>query len=189
MAFRKYAGDYTLQNELDNRGHMRTTAAYTGPQFRYVRETAESLPRERVTVAAGTVICLAAVLVPLSVNAPVLRHWYAALPLAAALAACFLLAQLSVRLFTEKPPFTRRTADRLTGRLAPCSAAAAALGFVSAVGQAICLIRSGASAGDWLVLGCTLLLVLAGAFLFTRRGRLRAEQIPDAERLPEGTER
>ena len=187
VASRKYARDYTLQNELDNRGHLRTTAVYSGPQFRYTRETGERLPRERLIVTAGTIICLAAVLVPLCVNAPVLRHWYTALPLAAALAACFLLAQLTVRLFLEKPPFTRRTADRLTGRLAPCSATAAALGFASAVGQVICLFRSGASVSDWPVLGGTVLLVLAGAFLFTRHGRFRAEEIPDAERLPEGT--
>ena len=189
MASRKYARDYTLQNELDNRGRLRTTAVYSGPQFRYTWETAERLPRERLIVTAGTVICLAAVLVPLSVNAPVLRRWYAVLPLTAALVACFLLGQLSVRLFLEKPPFTRRTADRLTSRLAPCSAAAAALAFISAVGQAIFLFRSGAAGSDWVVLGGTVLLAATGAFLFTRRRRLQTEEIPPEERLPEKAER
>ena len=189
MASRKYARDYTLQNELDNRGHLRTTAVYSGPRFRYTQDAEIKLPRERFVIAAGTVICLAAVLVPLSVNAPVLRHWFAALPLTAALVTCFLLAQLTVRLYLEKPPFTRRTADRLTDRLAPCSVTAFILAVLSGIGQVICLIRFGLSDSDWIVLGGTAFLALTAAFLFTRRGCLRAEEIPDGDRLPEETGR
>ena len=189
MASRKYARDYTLQNELDNRGRLRTTAVYSGPQYRFAREMEEALPRERVVIAAGTAVCLLAVLAALSLNAPVLRRWYAVLPLTVSLAGCFLLAQLSVRLFLEKPPFTRRVMNRLTERLAPCSAAVLILAGLSAAGQFVCLFRFGLSGSDWAVLGGTALLAAAAAFLFSRRRRLRAEEIPAAGGLPEETER
>ena len=185
MASRKYARDYTLQNELDNRGRLRTTAVYSGPQFRFARETEKTLPRERILIAVGTAVCLAAVLVVLSLNAPVLRRWYAVLPLTVSLAGCFLLAQLAARLFLEKPPFTRRVMHRLTERLAPCSAAVLVLAGLSAAGQIVCLFRFGLSGSDWVVLGGTAVLAATAAFLFSRRRHLHAEEIPAAGGIPE----
>ena len=185
MASRKYARDYTLQNELDNRGRLRTTAVYSGPQYRFTRETEETLPRERAVITAGAAVCLLAVLASLSLNAPVLRRWFAVLPLTVSLAGCFLLAQLAVRLFLEKPPFTRRVMNRLTERLAPCSAAVLILAGLSAAGQLVCLFRSGFSGSDWAVLGATVLLAAAAAFLFSRRRRLCVEEIPADGGIPE----
>lgn len=169
----KYSKDYTLREELDERGRLRTVADYVGDYYRYV------LPRDRrgLPLAAALVaLCAVALLVPLLAVAPVLRVWYVMIPLALAIAPVALLAQWCIRLLTLGEKLTHERRDQIE-RLAPWSFLAALLAAVSLAGQ-IVYAATGQGPLHLPTLCATAALLGSGTALFALRRRFAMEVVP-----------
>ena len=169
----KYSKDYTLREELDERGRLRTVADYVGDYYRYV------LPRDRrgLPLAAALVaLCAASLLVPLLAVAPILRAWYVMIPLALAIAPVVLLVQWCVRLLTLGEKLTHERRDQIE-RLAPWSFLAALLAAASLAGQ-IVYAATGQGPLHLPTLCATAALLGSGAALFALRHRFATEVIP-----------
>ena len=169
----KYSKDYSLHEELDSHGRLRTVADYVGDYYRYV------LPRDRrglPLVTALVALCAASLLVPLLAVAPILRAWYVMIPLALAIAPAVLLVQWCVRLLTLGEKLTHQRRDQID-RLAPWSFLAALLAAVSLAGQ-IVYAATGQGPLHLPTLCATAALLGSGAALFALRRRFDMEPIP-----------
>lgn len=169
----RYSKDYTLREELDARGRLRTMADYAGDYYRYV------LPRDRrglPLTAALVAVCAAALLVPLTAVHPILRLWYVMIPLALSVAPVVLLVQWCVRCLTLGEKLTHERRDQIE-RLAPWSLLTALLSALSLAGQ-IVYAAGGRGQPHLPTLCATVILLGSGTALFALRRRFDMERIP-----------
>ena len=176
MARKKYIRDYRLIETIDERGRIRSDYEYIGKDYVYVLDEADVRREKRtllVLVAVGWLAFLGALLP----NAAGMRALYVALPF---LFSAVPLGVMTDTLLTAAPvsgPLRHQQADMLENRYPPAALWTAILPGAALLGELVRLLLGAAmSGGDIPFSLCAAVLIGAGAYAFSRRGRFACRE-------------
>ncbi len=171
MAIDRYSGDYRIQESVDEKGRIHSSAEYIGAL--YVLAAGEKRAARAGRKAA--VCCVGAWLgffAALLLESAAMRSLYVALPCAFAALPLWFMSSAVLTALRVKKGFTHRDADRLNLRFPASCVFTAVLSAAALIGGlcSLFIARNAALPGDWLFLGGNLLCLVC-AVLAKRQGR------------------
>ena len=139
MSFRKYAGDYRLENVPDKSGKLKTVAVYKGDGYG-LSASPEETAAARPVVIACVLLFWAAQFIALMLNTRCARCMWVLMPQGFALLA-FGFATVGAWMFLRaKEPMTREYAERMRDRVSGGSFMAMVLNGAALIGSLIAAI-------------------------------------------------
>ena len=176
MAKNKYAADYRLIEEFDEKGRVHVSTEYIGAEYRYAGDEAQMKRRRRSVLcllAAGWVIYLAA-LIPYS---QLMHSVRIVLPYVLSAVPLGIFTEFFLSLGGQKEKLEHRFADRIANDWPALMAAGMACTGLSAVFALAGLIRLPERLpGDWIGAAAAVLLFLVFREIFGRRHGFAAEK-------------
>jgi len=184
MSFRKYAGDYRLENVPGKSGKLKTVAVYKGDGYGF-SAPAEEIAAARPMMIVGVLLFWAAQFTALLLNTRCARCMWVLMPQAFSLLA-FGLATVGAWMFLRaKVPMTREYAERMRDRVSGGSFMAMLLNGAALIGAiiAVFLYKDELNIPQDVVYIAMLVLAQgAGVYGFLNR------KITDIRKLPGGGE-
>lgn len=139
MSFRKYAGDYGLENVPGKSGKLKTVAVYKGAGYEFVSAEG-TLSRARPVLAVCAVAFWAAQLLALSLNTRCARCMWMLMPQGFSLLAFGFVTVGVWMLLRAKPPMTREYAERMRDRFSGGALMAMLLNGAALIGALIAAV-------------------------------------------------
>ena len=185
VAVNKYVGDYRLIEDVDEKGHIKTTTEYIGKPYYYLLpEASRRTPTITVCVAVALQWTLwIAAMVPFSTC---MQHLYVSLPFIVSAIALYFLSETVLRIVRYPEPLEHRHADRIINRYPAACVINGILVASSLVGGIVSLLAAGApQTGDFIFLGCAATSALMALLVFAKKDSfaLRAGD-QEQKRLP-----
>ena len=182
MSYKKYLGDYRVEEYIDDRGRVRTRATYIAEDYVLKPDVSKTDRRMFVLIS---IVGWCTYIGALSQITMVARLIYVIFPFAVTAFPLLTTTLASVSLYKAEPRMTRKEADKTVGRL-PISSlftailpATAFIGFITtAVTIAISAEKSGEIIYGDIIFGILSLLTAAsGALIFTKSRKIKACKI------------
>ncbi|MBE6753499.1 MAG: hypothetical protein E7559_03980 [Ruminococcaceae bacterium] len=139
MSFRKYAGDYRLENIPDKKGVLKTEVVYRGAYYRFTGSAEELASAKPRLVVGGLLFCIAQI-ISVTLNTRCARCMWVILPQSFAILAGALMAAGIWTLLRAPERMTREYAEKTHNRINGGSLMAMLLSgaaFISSVISAI----------------------------------------------------
>ena len=176
MAKNRYAADYRLIEEFDEKGRVKVTYEYIGEAYRFA-EAGKIVDRHRklwVLMALSGWILFIAALIPYSTA---MRRLWIALPYVFSAVPLALTTELAVTVLSQIEPLEHRIADKLDNNH---PAQLFALLFFTGIAASLSVLHLALSdervPGDFVFSACALLLAGGAFYLMKTRDRLRVEK-------------
>lgn len=180
MAKNRYAADYRLIEEFDEKGRVKVSYEYIGEAYRFV-EAGRVVDRHRkrwLAMAASGWLLFITALIPYS---SAMRQLYIALPFVFSAVPLALSTELAFTVLSQKEPLEHRIADKLENN---CPAQLFAILFFSGIAGVLSGLRlfltEERTAGDFVFAACALLMASGAFYLMKSRNLLRVEKTGSA---------
>jgi len=139
MVSKKYANDYRLENQLTERGTLKTVPVYIGKMYEFSTDS-ENLKRAKIQLAVFTFFAFACIFSGFMFNSDIGRTVYVAVPYAFVFLPIGFQLVVAVEVFVIKTPCTREKSERIYDRIAKCSFGGIFLSAIAIVGSIVKLI-------------------------------------------------
>ena len=146
MSRNRYVGDYRIVERLDGKGRVRSESEYIGKRYGYEADGV-TVRRARAIATACCALGWAAYLMALLPQSTATRTVYTSLPFIFQAIPLALTTGTAFSLWTAKPPFEHRHADRLQNRAPAGTFFMMALAVTALIGEAVNLMRGLALTG------------------------------------------
>ena len=178
MAKNRYARDYRLVENFDERGKVKITYEYTGTAWRFLRDAQVIRMEKRMMLlraCAGWLFFLLA-LIPASTA---MHSLYIALPFAFTAVPLMLFTDTAFVFLKAKEPLEHRHADRFNNRYPAVCLAWIVFSMAAVIGEAVnVLFRIPALKGDLVFSVCALLMLGCAVWSFSVRTRVLTAETP-----------
>ena len=161
--------DYTLREEIDEKGRFHTAYQYTGKPYRFGVGQSAALAEGRKLLVL-MVSAWAAYVLAMLLPSEAMHNLYVALPFVFTAVPLFLLTETLLQLRKLKEPLEKRHADRMNHRYPPQALMAAVFPCFALLGELIVMIMGNIRLpGDVVFVICALWLCFAGVRCFRSR--------------------
>ena len=180
MSYRKYLQDYRIEEYIDNKGRVKSTAVYAGGYF----EVSPALPKsdKRLMLAISS-LSWVFLIGALSFDTGAGRLWYVIMPFVVAVFPMYFTTLASVSLLFGNEKLTRERAGLMSRRL-PASPLSVAIlsgaAFIGLVSTAVFYWKA-MPVNDILFAASSLIISCAASLVFVKCRRLKTKPINDGQ--------
>ena len=175
---KKYLSDYRIDEKPDPAtGRVQREVVYQGEYYTFLLQDA-ALRKAKILFGALVLLCVAALILALTANAPCARRWYVSMPLVVMVFPLFFLAESCVIFYTAKEQVTREKKEKITGRATRCAALCAFFSLFSVAGHIVSMVLYKETAEDIRYLAGAAVILACSAVMLVRRKDRQMQPLP-----------
>jgi len=175
MAKQRYSRDYRLSETFDEKGHVHVDYEYIGDDWFFVSNPDVILREKKLAIlfcVIGWTVWIGSLIPPTAG----MHRLYIALPYVFLAVPLAMYVRFTSAFYQMKEPLEHRHADRLNNKHPLTGFLMTVFGMISAILEAILLLRGqGSGSADIILEACALVLLYLGASIYRRKDKIRAE--------------
>lgn len=174
MAKQRYSRDYRLSETFDEKGRVHVDYEYIGDDWFFVSDP-DVIRREKKLALLFCLVGWAAWISSLIPASAGMHRLYIALPYIFLAVPLAMYVNFTSAFFKMKEPMEHRHADRLNNKYPLIGFLMTVFGMISAILEAILLLRGlGSGKADILLEACALIILYLGASIYRRKDKVQA---------------